>query len=261
MTDAFDSRYPLPPVVIKREDDAGWLEEEPVFYVLGRNGLMICRNGEFFRSAAPARAWPPGLAEQESFLVPQFPKVPRRLFERVVGFFDRINELHGSEAAVLLVWDRENRKVVLMVPEQTATTLETWSGKDVAIGVEYYPPTDLAPDHVVFGDIHSHATSAAYASATDKDDEEYRAGLHVVVGKINQDPPDIHVEAVADGTRFTLVESEVLGGYRHRRYDFPATWLDQVKIDRRPKVVWAPAPKASSYGYSWPSWDDREHRP
>jgi hypothetical protein len=258
------AKIPTTPVVVKRSADQGLPQKEQVFYVVARNGLMMCRNGEFFRSCAPARSWPPGLAEQESFLVPRFPMLSRRLFERVVGFFTRIADLHASEAAVLLVWDRTKKQVGLLVPEQTATVLETWSGKDVAIGIEYFPPTDLGTDMVVFGDLHSHVYSSAYASVTDRDDEEFRAGLHVVVGKLDQELPDIHVEAVADGTRFKLEESDVIGGYRHPRYDFPATWLDKVKIDRKPKVVWAPLPAnspAGSAGYSYPRWDDGSRRP
>ena len=255
MNDDGRSKLPLPPIVVKRGDRLRWLRREKVFYVLASNGLKICRNGDFFRSCAPARRWPAGLAEQKPFLVPKFPKLSRRLFERVVGFFDRIAELHGSEAAVLLVWNRSKNRVGLLVPEQTGTVLETLVGKDIALGLEYFPPTDLGEDLVVFGDIHSHVTHAAYASATDKDDESFRAGLHVVVGRIDQEPPDLHVEAVADGARFVLDESDVLGGYRKRRTDFPESWLTKIKIERRLRIVW-PKP-ATSYTYPSPHWNDR----
>lgn len=258
MTDDGRPRLPITPIVVKRKGRLRWPRGERAFYVLAKNGLKICRNGEFFRSCAPARTWPPGLSEQQPFLIPRFPKLPRRLFERVVGFFDRIQELHGSEAAVLLVWNRPEKQVELLVPEQTGTMLETSKGADIALGLEYFPPADLEEDRVVFGDIHSHLNWSAYASATDKEDENYRPGLHVVVGRLREEPPELHVEAVADGTRFVLEESDVIAGYERRRFDFPEAWLEKLKISRRPKIAWPAATVAPKYSPG--KWNDGGHR-
>ena len=259
MKDNGRPKLPRTPIVVKRKGRLRWPQGEQIFYVLASNGLKICRDGEFFRSCAPARGWPPGLAKQEPFLIPRFPKLPQRLFERVVGYFDRIAALHGSEAAVLLVWNRAKKRVGLLVPEQTGTMLETWKGDDIALGLEYFPPTDLAEDTVVFGDIHSHLHWSAYASATDKEDESFRPGLHIVVGRIGEEPPELHIEAVADGTRFVLEESEVIGGYEKRRFDFPDSWLEKIKIVVRPKIAWPPTTTAPRY--TGGRWSDRGQHP
>jgi hypothetical protein len=71
---------------------------------------------------------------------------------------------------------------------------------------------------------------SAYASTTDKADETHAAGLHVVVGRISEEPPDIHVEAVVDGTRFELDASRVIEGYCCRRTDVPVKWIDRVNV-------------------------------
>ena len=82
-----------------------------LYYVVARDGLFIGRNHEFFRSCVPARRGPGDLAEQRPFLEPSFPVLDQELLEQIVGFFDRIAELHASEASVLLAWDRAEERV------------------------------------------------------------------------------------------------------------------------------------------------------
>ena len=228
-----------PTILAKTAPDLPWPADESLFYLIGREGLFICRNTEFFRSCVPARRGPSALAPQGAFLTPRFPRIPRDLFEQAVGFFDRIADLHGSEAAALLVWDRGEQRVRLVVPEQTATVHCAWDGYRSPIGVHYQPPTDLPPDWVPFGDVHSHVQMAAYASSTDKEDELHAAGLHIVVGRIQKEPPEIHVEAVADGTRFVLAASDVIEDYEKRRLEVPQAWIDRVAVEEH-----------SSYWYS-----------
>jgi hypothetical protein len=46
------------------------------------------------------------------------------------------------------------------------------------------------------GTLHSHCTSPAFASGTDKDDEKNRDGLHLTVGKLKSDQFDLHSRMV-----------------------------------------------------------------
>jgi hypothetical protein len=230
---------PITPVLLKTAADLPWPEDERIFYILGRDGLYVCRNHEFFQSCVPAQRGPSELEEQASFLTPRFPTIPRGLFERAVGFFDRVAELHGSEAAVLLVWDGSEQRVRLVVPEQTATVSRAWDGYRCPIGVHYVPPIDLPRDWVPYGDVHSHVRLPAYASSTDKADETHAAGLHVVVGRIQHEPPEIHVEAVVDGKRFVLDAADVIEEYRQRRTNVPQRWLDRVRVETHTYTWWA----------------------
>lgn len=229
--------WPETPVLVKRSAEMAWPVDERMFYILARDGLYICRNHDFFRSCVPARRGPSDLEEQARFLVPNFPMIPREIFERVVGFFDLIAELQGSEAAVLLVWDRSAECVRLVVPEQTATMSRAWDGHRSPIGVHYLPPADLPVDWVPFGDVHSHVDYPAYASTTDVSDETHTAGLHIVVGRIHSEPPDLHIEAVVDGTRFALEPSQVIQSYQTRRRDVPQEWLDRVQVQNEVTYV------------------------
>jgi PRTRC genetic system protein A len=221
----------LTPVLLKAGDEVPWPAGERLFYVLARDGLYRCRDAEFFRSCVVAKTGPSELAEHQPFFEPRFPRIPRALIEQAVGFFARIAELHGSEAAAFLVWDRGEARVRLVVPHQVATVSESSTGYRYPIGVHYDPPTDLPDAWVIFGDIHSHVNHAAYASHTDVHDETHSAGLHIVVGRIQSEPPDLHLEAVVDGERFTLAAEQVIAGYQRRRMDVPEHWIERVEVE------------------------------
>lgn len=242
MTSSTDRHEPpVTPIVLKtRPGTLAWPDGERMFYVLGSNGLYVCRNHEFFKSCAPARDWPCELAEQDPFLLPEYPRIPRESFERIVGFFDRIGALHGSEASVLLAWDPTRERVEVVVPRQRATVYTSrTTGKPHPIGLHYWPPTDLPPEWIVFGDVHSHVGLSAYASETDKEDEEYRPGLHFVVGRIDTEPPEIHIEAVVDGMRFPIEREDVIEAYHERSSDVPADWIDRVEVLEEEPVSWS----------------------
>jgi hypothetical protein len=233
-----NDRLPETPVLVKRRAHEGWPEGESMVYLLSSDGLFIGREHRFFRSCTRARRWPSELAKQESFLEPNYPILPRSTFERVVGFFAAVAEEHGAEASALLVWDEVGQRAGVLVPEQEAEVLQSNWGPPVATGLEYFPPTDLGPDLLIYGDIHSHVDFTARPSGTDIRDETYRAGLHVIVGRISSEPPEFHVEAVVDGERFELETEDVLAGYEKRRSDFPESWMEKVKVKVRPPYVW-----------------------
>ncbi len=220
------------PLLLAKDSAFTWPEHERHFTLIARDGLFTCRNHELFTSCVRAERGPGQLEAQHEFLEPRFPMLPRALFERSVGFFAEIARRHGAEAAALLYWDRAQRRVQLHIPEQTATVTRYSDGYTSPIGVHYTPPTDLPEAWVPFGDIHCHVHYSAYASATDKDDELHSTGLHIVVGRIREEPPDVHVEAVVDGRRFRLEARQVIEGYRARDHETPQAWLDQVSIEQ-----------------------------
>lgn len=219
------------PVYLKTTETMPWPENEPVFHVLSRDGLFVCRNHQFFTSCVPTKTWPTELAGQKPFLHLRYPRLPRALIERIVGFFDLVGELRSSEAAVLIAWDRETETIVPVVPPQTGTVSTNWYGKSYPMDLEYEIPT-LPPHLLLIGDIHSHVDGPAYASFTDQSDEVHRPGLHLVVGRIQDEPPEFHAEVVADGLRFRVRDLNlVLEGYRHRRrHEVPREWLTQLTV-------------------------------
>ena len=233
----------LTPIVVKQGPETPWPDGERLFYSVTQDGLYICRQHEFFRSCVKAKEGPSELGSQTPSFEPRFPAIPREIMERAVGFFTRIAELYGSESAALLVWDSTEGCVRLVVPHQTATMGGMKTKHPYPIGVHYDPPTDMPVDWVVIGDIHCHVNYSAYASSTDKEDELHSAGLHIVVGRIHEDPPEFHVEAVVDGERFDLALDEICEAYVKRHMEVPPEWIEQVEIE---SYVWG-----ATAGYSY----------
>lgn len=253
----------LTPIYLKLTPDMPWPEDK-MFYLLTGDGLFTCRNHPFFRSSVPADGAPGELAPHKAFLRLSYPKVAQRLFERVIGFFAIIAERHDAEAAALFVWNRATRAVEVLVPEQRSFVSRSSYGRAWPIEVRYDLPP-LAPEQVLIGDIHCHVDGPAYASYTDQSDETHRPGLHVVVGRIHDEPPQFHAEAIVDGKRFKLEDLDlVTEGYEKRRkHEVPPEWLARVSIHEWEGFQSSSACSGKGYAsdardtYSW----DRRDRP
>lgn len=241
------------PLYLKLDDDMPWPEQEHVFYLMTHDGLFLCRRHPLFQSCVRAQQHPSELASQHPFLRLNYPRIPKLLMEQIIGFFDLIGQRHKSEAAVLLVWNQNTRVIEVMVPDQTGIVGSGY-GSTYPLELEYEVPP-LPPHLLLIGDIHSHVDHAAYASGKDKNDEQHRPGLHLVVGRLYLEPPDLHCEIVADGTRFKVKDpSTILEGYVERRpSDVPQAWIDKVSIlswsqwtqhknpSTQPSFSWQPA--------------------
>jgi len=235
------------PVYVKEDENMPWPEDK-FFYMVTANGLFRCRNHPFFQSCSKVKGDLKELVSQESFLVPNYPKIPRLMLEKVVGFFHLVAEKQASEAAALLFWNRQEKQVELLIPEQTATN----SSSGYALDVKYTVPT--VPPHLLqIGDIHSHVYMGAFASGTDTSDETHRAGIHLIVGKIDKEPPEWNCEVIADGTRYKVELSDVIEGYHQRITEgIPKEWVDRVKLKK--EKPWSSS-YGSSYGGSYGSYD------
>jgi hypothetical protein len=221
----------LTPIYVQDSAQPATWPADKVFYRLANNGLFLCRNHEYFRSAVPAPRWPTELGPQPSFVDAHFPLIERELLELVVGFFDRAYMLRGAESVVLLAVRRGTQRLEVVVPEQLATSYRNWRGEVLAENVRYTPPLDLAADLTCIGDIHCHCDMAAYSSAQDKSDETYVSGLHLVVGHMDREPPQFHAEVVVDGQRFIVDPKALIAGYQRRNKGFPSEWLDRHRVE------------------------------
>ena len=233
------------PILVKDQPDFTPPADQSAYYLVTSNGLFLCRRHELFSSCVAARQWPRELAPQKEQVELHLPPLPRPLVERIVGFFARIRELHGSEAAVLLYWDLKKKCYEVVVPPQTAILERGWKGHLHPTGVRYETPvhaSHASPDLVLAGDVHSHVDSAAYASHTDVDDEEFRTGLHIVVGRLQKEPPDVYAAMVVDGRRFDVHPDLVFAGYTARDLAIPGGWIDLVEVEVQDR--WTEPPMA-----------------
>src|SRR5262249_35903829 len=145
----------LTPILLKTNAGTAWPEKESVFHLLTGSGLFLCRNHAFFTSSVPVRQWPQELAEHQPFLRLRYPRLPQRLFERIIGFFAVIADNFGAEAAVLLAWNNDRHCYEIVVPRQRSLVHSTWNGRSFPLSVEYDMPP-LPRGCVWLGDIHSH---------------------------------------------------------------------------------------------------------
>lgn len=217
------------PVYVKTSQEITW-PNNAFFYLLTADGLFFCRNHPFFRSCTLARNWPSELATQHTFLASNYPRIPRPMFAQIVGFFSAVADLHGSEAGVLLAWDNAAEEMLVVVPPQRATVGYTRGGNLFPIGLEYETPTGLPAHWTIIGDVHSHVDAGPTPSSIDNHDEAYRAGLHIVVGRLSSEPPEFHAEAVVDGSRFRLRNDQVMEPYQCRSSDVPPDWIKKVTV-------------------------------
>jgi proteasome lid subunit RPN8/RPN11 len=135
-----------------------------------------------------------------------------------------------AEAGVLLVWNSLRQQIEVLVPDQVAHVEITANGQRLPIDLQYEIPADVKPPLRIVGDVHSHVYSPAYSSAQDRRDEQFRPGLHVVVGRLDEEPPQFHAEYVVDGTRFDVSLDQVMEGYTARAEHVLPSWLQRVRI-------------------------------
>ncbi|MDH7503127.1 MAG: hypothetical protein QHJ82_10535 [Verrucomicrobiota bacterium] len=136
--------------------------------------------------------------------------------------------MFASEAAVLICWNDKSGEIELVVPEQVGIVSESGAGYVSALEVEYEIP--VLPAHMrLIGDIHSHVDAPAFASCTDMADELYRPGVHLVVGRLPNEPPEFHCSVVVDGMRFKADVSIIASGYERRRpEEVPMEWFRRI---------------------------------
>jgi hypothetical protein len=163
--------------------------------------------------------------------------VPGRAGAAEAVFRDALSALaygHGAEGAVLLVLDADRDEIRPLVPRQRSTIGISFSGRPYPVRLRYDTPPMAHGRLRIIGDVHSHVFDAAYASSVDVFDEDHRAGLHLVAGRLDREPPQWHAEYVVDGTRFSLAPEAVMeleappGG----PYPVPRRWLRRVRIER-----------------------------
>lgn len=225
------------PIYLKRDKEEFKWPTHKLFYILAGNGYFICRNHPFYQSCVKlTEHGHPDLEDQEEFLDHSYPKLSQAMMEDIVGFFGAVEKEHSAEAYVLLGYDLHEKEITMLVPEQ-----------EVSMASAEYKLPNYPDNWILIGDVHSHERMSAYSSFTDQKDEAKRSGLHMVVGKVHQEPPEFHVEIVVDGARFKLKDPlSIIEGYKHRNTEIPEDWMKKVT---RKKYTWSSGDyKSGCYG-------------
>lgn len=229
------------------------LGEGEMRYVVADNGFFLERRTAMFETSCRVEHCPLGLEPHAEAVKLHCGHIPEVLARSMLGFFRYAYDLHGGEAALLLLHDPLRRCFRWLCPRQTVKVFETWKGTWWSPAeIEYEEPLHLPPGFVILGDAHSHADMHAYASGTDKDEERYKDGLHIVVGRVHKPQVDLHIDFVMDGKRFPIRPRDVFAETNITPFrQVPKAWTEQIllrkiRYEDKEERNWQQSKKGSS---------------
>jgi hypothetical protein len=188
-------------------------------------------------------------------------KLNLRQFKQVVCFFEDGYKKTDSENLIFLYYNIDTHEWLLWAPPQTCNGMTVKANSDSKEFKEQRS-TLIPKEFVQLGTIHHHCGGSAFASGTDKSDEEDRDGIHITLGAIGKDEPlDIHCRASFRGQNFETsfsdwfeIEEELLVGVPDSIYE--QVWLECFKRVREeaddadyPEIWLENCTKPKSYSY------------
>jgi hypothetical protein len=196
------------------KDGAFSAPDQPLYYLLTRDGLFLVRRSPFFTTELKVAGlpWLAGHEEQARLHLPR--PIPQDLFDQAVSFFQAVFARYGSEAILLLYYLAAEDGYRLVAPRQEVSRLTC-----------HYEIEPTPAGWTRLGSLHSHGALEAGHSDIDARDERYEDGLHFTVGNL-RGTPALSSELVVDGRRFEVPAAEVLEPFQPA--EFPREWLQAV---------------------------------
>lgn len=175
------------------------LDKIEACYVVTSDGVFLKKKSELISSVAPVAAIPflaSGKEVRKSVKM-RLPTIPGEIVFRAWRFFANVYKKYRSESAVLLLYDKTQKKYELWTPKQDV------SGGSVDYVIKNI--RDEVPDNwQIVGTIHSHCDFEAFHSGVDVDDEKDMDGLHITIGHVNGSDFSFISSIVANGCRFEI---------------------------------------------------------
>jgi hypothetical protein len=138
----------------------------------------------------------------------QGPKITPDLWHQVLSFFRWTHKEHQSECQVrLYVHLKLGRWAAWAFPQQARTGMtakelpvpETPEKARERFASWHSEPSD---DWFYFGTVHHHCSASAFQSSTDEQNEWNQDGLHITVGKMDEERHDLHARFYLGGNCF-----------------------------------------------------------
>jgi len=177
-------------VYIYNEGDE--LPKDDVCYILTKDGILLKKKVGLMESISKVDKISI-LGDLKPYAKLHIEKIPGPVFGKIYSFFKEVYKEFYSECVALLYYNPKTKKYKTYIPNQ-----------EVSSASVDYVKNKTFKDHMLMCSIHSHASMSAFHSGTDSDDEKNFDGLHVTVGKMNQDTLDISASIVANGSRFIV---------------------------------------------------------
>ncbi len=205
--------------------------DDPIYYLLTRDGLFLVKRTPFFEAAVPV-AGIPWLEPMEPGIKLSAPRLPADLLLQALAFFRAVYSRYKSEAVALLAWREATRTYELVIPHQT-----------VGGGHCDYEVRDFPAALTRLGTIHSHAGLEAFHSERDDADERFEDGFHFTVGNLDGDLT-LACSVVVQGYRGLLPPESLFSPY-------PIPWAAAPREEDFAEVVSAkvsPLPRPIEFG-------------
>ena len=175
-----------------------WLDLPDVpnpYYVYADEGMFLHRRNVLGRGLVKHSKRPAKLQKvgnwRGSFMYDAEP-LTANIYAQAVAFFRRNWETHKTESEVIITQHRETKAFKLYVPTQRVSHGGVYS---------IYDPKTIDRAYLVVGTIHSHPGSA-FHSSTDESDARDMDGMHLTVGYLDRDEPEVAAMVALNGTFF-----------------------------------------------------------
>lgn len=203
--------------LLEKEDKVEDLKIEEICYLLGGHGLYMYRCNDLFKSLSKCNV--PNSPEIKPYIdASKLPKIPRVYMDQAISFFRKIYELHKSEAALILYWNKTTFK--WSCPKQTV------SGASVRYEEEH--PGD---GWIPILHMHSHAGMSAFHSGVDDKDEVNVDGYNITIGKLNEDSHEFECRIMLGKAHQKCSMSDIIEDWVTQAV-FPNEWLNNVEGGR-----------------------------
>lgn len=192
------------PVIIIRNGMSDIPDDVEFAYAIASNGVYIIKNGTVTSCTKVPDGTIPLLEPIETYADLDVSMIPVEMTAMILNFFRAIyNKMH-TEVNVLLYFNPNTFTWRVHCPEQTVTaaTVRYDNDNDRVFGPEWHK----------LGTIHSHCEMGGFHSGTDHGDEGSLDGLHVVIGRVTSDYPDMSLVVAVNGTRFKKDADEYFAG-------------------------------------------------
>lgn len=182
----YDDKTPLP-------------EDENIFYVITKNGNYLYKNLNTVKSMTKVDSIS-FLNELEGFAELKIPLIPKEIIAEAITYLQYIYNKCHSEGGLILHLFPETGKYELHCPTQKVSSSSVnWDNEK----------EQIPQGAIRICSIHSHASSSAFHSCIDKDDEKNFDGIHITFGHMNEKINSIVASIVVNGNRFKLDEDKI----------------------------------------------------
>lgn len=129
------------------------------------------------------------------------PKFTKEQWNEMLAFFKWTYDTEKSESQVrLFVHPTEGWKIWAF-PQKGGTSMTT---KEIDNEDSKLQRAAIPEGYIAYGTIHHHCSSPAFQSSVDTADEKAVDGLHITIGRIDEEVFDMHVRLYQKGHRFDV---------------------------------------------------------